>query len=74
DNNKLDYPSWETNITHHQWRTQKQQDGAFRDLDYDPQEINFDNSLIFLLPETINGQRLGHNWSVTWVINNYLKE
>ncbi len=74
DNNKLVYPSWETNITHQQWRTQKQQDGAFRDLDDDPQNINFDNSKIFLLPETMNGQRLGHNWSVTWVINNYLKD
>ncbi len=74
DNNKLVYPSWETNITHQQWRTQKQQDGAFRDIDYDPQNINFDNSKIFLLPDTMNGQRLGHNWSVTWVINNYLKD
>ncbi len=43
DYNILTYPSWETNISHRQWRTQKQQDGAFRDLDYDPQVINFDN-------------------------------
>jgi hypothetical protein len=70
----LAYPSWKTNVSHRQWRTQKQQDGAFRDLDYDPQEIMFDNSKIILLPETMNGKRLGHNWSVTWVINNYLNE
>lgn len=70
--NILEYPIWETNVTHYQWRTQKHQDGAFRDLDYDPQDINFENSKIILLPDTMNGQRLGHNWSVTWVINNYL--
>lgn len=74
DYNILTYPSWETNISHRQWRTQKQQDGAFRDLDYDPQDINFDNGKIIVLPETMNGQRLGHNWSITWVINNYLKD
>ncbi len=74
DYNILAYPSWKTNVSHWQWRTQKHQDGAFRDLDYDPQEIMFDNSKIVLLPETMNGKRLGHNWSVTWVINNYLNE
>ena len=68
----LAYPSWETNITHHQWRTQKHQDGAFRDLDYNPQDISFDDSEVILLPETMYGERLGHNWSITWVIDNYL--
>jgi hypothetical protein len=70
--NILVYPTLETNIKHHQWRTQKHQDGAFRNLDYDPQDISFDNSKVILLPETMNGERLGHNWSITWVINNYL--
>lgn len=74
DDNRLIYPSWDVNIAHYQWRTQKQQDGAYRDLDFDPQDINFYNSAIILLPETMNGQRLGHNWSITWVINNYLKD
>ena len=72
NDNKLIYPDWSKNILHRQWRTQKHQDGAFRDLDFDPQDINFDNSEIILLPKTMNGQRLGHNWSVTWVIDNYL--
>ena len=72
DRNNLAYQSWGTNISHRQWRTQKHQDGAFRDLDYDPQDINFENGKIILLPETMNGQRLGHNWSITWVIDNYL--
>ena len=71
DINKLDYPIWNENISHHQWRTQKQQDGLFRDMEYDPQDIKFDDGEIILLPQTMNGQRLGHNWSITWVINNY---
>ena len=74
DEDKLIYPLWDTNISHSQWRTQKHQDGAFCDLDYDPQDIIFENSNITLLPETLNGQRLGHNWSITWVINNYLED
>ena len=74
ENDKLLYPLWEDYISLTQWKTQKHQDGAFRDLDYDPQDINFDNGKIILLPETMNGQRLGHNWSITWVINNYLKD
>ncbi len=72
DDDKLIYSSWDANISHYQWRTHKQQDGAFRDLDFNPQDINFDNGEIILLPETMDGQRLGHNWSITWVIDNYL--
>jgi len=74
DINKLDYPIWDANISHYQWRTQKHQDGAFRDMEYDPQDINIENSNVTLLPETMNGERLGHNWSVTWVINNCLED
>ncbi len=74
EDNMLEYPTWETNVSHTQWRTQKQQDGAFRNLDYDPQDISFDNGEIILLPETMNGERLGHNWSITWVINEYLNK
>ena len=74
DDEKLIYPIWKTNISHSQWRTQKHQDGAFRDLDYDPQDIILVNSAVTLLPETMNGHRLGHNWSISWVINNYLED
>ncbi len=73
DKNKITYPLWEANISHYQWRTQKHQDGTFRNLDFDPQDSNFDNSEIILLPETMNGKRLGHNWSITWAINSYLE-
>jgi len=74
DINKLDYPIWDANIAHYQWRTQKHQDGAFREIEFDPQNINLNNSKITLLPETMNGERLGHNWSVTWVIDNFLED
>ena len=66
-NTTLLYPTWDTNISHYQWRTQKEQDGAFRDLDFDPQVIELPNSNITLLPDSMDGHRLGHNWSVTWV-------
>ncbi len=72
DDDKLIYSSWDANILHYQWRTHKHQDGAFRDLDFNPQDINFDNGEKILLPEIMDGQRLGHNWSITWVIDNYL--
>ena len=50
-----------------QWRTIKELDGAFNSLDYDPQIIDLKGSTIIRLPETYNGRRLGHNWSLSWV-------
>jgi pimeloyl-ACP methyl ester carboxylesterase len=68
DDNKLEYPKWTSNIEHYQWRTQKEQDGAYRDLEFDPQEIELNNSTVITLPDSMDGHRLGHNWSVSWVI------
>jgi pimeloyl-ACP methyl ester carboxylesterase len=50
-----------------EWRTQHQLDSAFKDLSEDPQQINIKGSLITVLPETYKGNRLGHNWSISWV-------
>ena len=72
DSNKIIYPPWNSNVIHYQWRTQKEQDGAFKNMTIDPQEISFENSLVTVLPDSMAGHRLGHNWSVTWVIDNYL--
>ena len=72
--NKIIYPKWQHNVTHYQWRTQKEQDGAFRDLAFDPQLIDFENSTITVLPDSMDGHRLGHNWSVTWTINYILNK
>tara|TARA_B100001057_G_scaffold73469_1_gene67819 strand:- start:2496 stop:3224 length:729 start_codon:yes stop_codon:yes gene_type:complete len=51
----------------HQWRTVQELDGAFKDLDYDPQEVEIRDSLVTRLPRTYNGNKLGHNWSISWV-------
>ena len=51
----------------HQWRTIQELDGAFKDLDYDPQEVEIKNSIVTRLPETYKGNKLGHNWYISWV-------
>lgn len=60
------------NTSLHQWRTIKDLDGAFKDLDYDPQETMILNSKITRLPETYKGNKLGHNWSISWVADELL--
>ena len=50
-----------------EWRTQHQLDRAFKDLSVDPQQINIKGSLVTVLPDTYKGNRLGHNWSISWV-------
>ena len=57
-----------------QWRTKHKQDGAFKDLELDPQNISVSGSSVVLLPDTLDGKRLGHNWSISWVINKYFKK
>jgi len=50
-----------------EWRTQHQLDSAFKDLSEDPQQINIKDILVTVLPDTYKGNRLGHNWSISWV-------
>ncbi len=54
-------------IALHQWRTIQALDGAFKDLNYDPQVVEIEGSLATRLPETYKGNKLGHNWSLSWV-------
>ena len=61
------------NVTLYQWRTIKELDGAFNNLDYDPQIIEVDGSIVTRLPKTYNGRRLGHNWSISWVADQLKK-
>ena len=56
-----------SDIKFYQWRTIKELDGAFKDLDYDPQVLEIENSIVTRLPETYKGNKLGHNWSISWV-------
>jgi len=69
---KLKYSEWPKSVRVIQHRTVHGQDGAFRDLDNDPQEIDLPFYQIQKLPPTMDGHRLGHNWSVTWVIDQYV--
>ena len=55
------------NVVFYQWRTIKELDRAFNNLEYDPQIIDLKGSLVTRLPDTYNGRRLGHNWSLSWV-------
>ena len=60
---------------HYQWRTVKDQDGAFMDMTYDPQVVNIQGSTVINLPPTFkNGKRLGHNWSLKWVLDQYFRK
>ena len=43
-----------------------------RDLDYDPQVVQIKDSKIIRLPETYKGNKLGHNWSISWVADEIL--
>ena len=59
-------------ITLHQWRTVQELDGAFKDLDFDPQVAEIKDSSVTRLPETYKGNKLGHNWSISWVADEIL--
>ena len=50
----------------HQWRTQHLLDGAFKNLDQDPQIVAWRGE-VTRLPTHYRGHRLGHNWSISWV-------
>ena len=54
-----------------QWKTIHHLDGAFKHLKDDPQQVTWPD-LIHLLPETYKGHRLGHNWSISAVVDQIL--
>ena len=56
----------------YQWRTIQALDGAFKDLDFDPQVVEINNSIVTRLPETYKGNKLGNNWSISWVADEIL--
>ena len=57
-----------------QWRTRHKQDGAFKHLEANPQVVPIAGSSVVQLPDSLNGRRLGHNWSISWVIDEYFKK
>ena len=50
-----------------EWRTQHRLDSAYKNLSENPQKINIQGSHVTILPDTYKGNRLGHNWSISWV-------
>lgn len=55
-------------VTLRQWRTLQHLDGAFEDLATDPQVVELPGE-VTRLPERYRGHRLGHNWSISWVVD-----
>ena len=61
-------------VSLYEWRTQQHLDSAFKDLPENPQNIYIEGSIVNVLPDTYNGHRLGHNWSISWVAERILKQ
>ena len=47
------------NVNFYEWRTRKELDGAFKDLDFDPQEIDLPGSNVRRLPENLQRKKIG---------------
>ena len=52
------------NVNFIQWKTVKEQDGLFRNMDVDPQNVKIVGGRSPRLPEEWNNTRLGHNFSL----------
>ena len=50
-----------------EWRTQHQLDNVYKDFFEDPQKVDIEGSFVSTLPDNYKGNRLGHNWSISWV-------
>ena len=57
-------------VSYTQWKTVQDQDGAFKNLKFDPQEVLINGGTSILLPGEWNNSRLGHNRSIQWVCEN----
>ena len=71
----IGFKDFKSLYSHFQWRTVKDQDGAFRNMPSDPQLVNIEGSSVINLPPTFkNGKRLGHNRSLKWVFDRYFED
>ena len=57
-----------------EWRTIHKLDGAFKDLNYDPQKVEIIGSNVTRLPGKYKNNKLGHNWSISWVADNFKQD
>ena len=55
--------------TLYEWRTIKNLDGAFKNLKEDPQNVKILGSIVTRLPQSYKKNKLGHNWSISWVVD-----
>ena len=60
-------------IKYSQWKTVKEQDGAFKRLEFDPQNVLIKGGKVIALPETWKNTRLGHNKSIQWVCEKVIR-
>ena len=60
-------------VKYFQWRTEQKSDGAFKDLEEDPQDVYIDNGHHILLPSSWKENRLGHNLSIQFVVDQLIK-
>ena len=51
----------------YEWRTIQSLDGVFKNMEFDPQNIQILGSRVKRLPEKYKEYKLGHNWSLSWV-------
>ena len=62
------------NIVLYEWRTQKKLDAVFRLMPFDPQIVEIQGSIVTRLPDKYKNNRLGHNWSISWVADQISKQ
>ena len=67
----LAFDSLPPQVSFTQWRTRHDLDGAFKDMARDPQDVEIKGARVVLLPRTYRDRRLGHNWSISWVAENF---
>tara|TARA_Y100000389_G_scaffold191535_1_gene217865 strand:- start:1201 stop:1959 length:759 start_codon:yes stop_codon:yes gene_type:complete len=53
---------------HIQWRNLQEFDSQFKKYDFDPYDREIKNSIVFQLPDSINGERVGHTSSLYFSI------
>tara|TARA_B100000900_G_scaffold9_1_gene9 strand:+ start:240 stop:983 length:744 start_codon:yes stop_codon:yes gene_type:complete len=58
----------------YEWRTIHKLDGAFKHVEYDPQNVKIIGSKVKRLPSEYKGNNLGHNWSLSWVADYLIKK
>ncbi len=60
-------------VRYTQWRTDHTSDGAFKNMEYDPQDVMITNGAIVKMPKNWKNKRLGHNRSIQYVIDQLLQ-